>query len=284
MSMVRPDLPLDKVTFIAFDTETTGLYPVSARLVEIGATRFEADGDESAVFEQLIDPETDIPPEAQQVNHITDQMVRGQPTIEAVMPRFIDFLGPPDTILIAQNAPFDVGFIGVDLIRLGLDFPAHSIFDTILLAQAVMPLLPSYSLVNLGTMLGITMDQQHRALADARLTRDVFLALLEKAPEIKTAADLSQRAKPIAFESSRIYEAKPPIGFEDLSAAIRDKHPIVMVYQGGTKGEEPREVTPRAILGYSGTVYLAAFCHTDAREKVYRLDRIKSYRLLSRPR
>jgi DNA polymerase-3 subunit epsilon len=282
--MVRPDLPVEKATFIAFDTETTGLYPVSARLVEIGATRFGAGGDEIAVFEQLIDPETDIPPEAQQVNHITDQMVRGQPTVEAVMPRFIDFLGSPDTILVAQNAPFDVGFIGVDLIRLGLAFPTHLIFDTKLLAQTVMPLLPSYSLVNLGTMLGISVGQEHRALADARLTRDVFLALLGKAPKAKTIADLSQLAQPIVFESSRIYEIKPPTGFEDLAAAIREKHPVVMVYVGGTKGEEPREVTPRASLGYGGIVYLAAFCHADAREKVYRLDRIKSYHLAPRSR
>ena len=283
--MATPDLQIDKATFIAFDTETTGLYSVSARLVEIGATSYTAGGDEVAVFEQLIDPENDIPPEAQRVNHITDRMVRGQPTVEAVMPRFIDFLGPPDTVLVAQNAPFDVGFIGVDLIRLGLTFPPHLIFDTKLLAQAVMPLLPSYSLVNLATMLGISMGQKHRALADARLTRDVFLTLLEKAPNVKTIADLSQLTKPIVFESSRgIYEVKPPIGFEDLSAAIRDRHPIVMVYEGGTKGEEPREVTPRAILGYGGIVYLAAFCHTDAREKVYRVDRIKSYHLAPKSR
>ena len=208
--MVSPDLKIAEAAFIAFDTETTGLYPVSARLVEIGATRFGPGGDEIAVFEQLIDPETDIPPDAQRVNHITDEMVRGQPTVEAVMPRFIDFLGSPDTILVAQNAPFDVGFIGVDLIRLGLAFPLNLIFDTKLIAQALLPLLPSYSLVNLGAMLGVSMGQEHRALSDARLTRDVFLALLEKAPAVKTIADLGRVAQPIKFESSRIYEAQPP--------------------------------------------------------------------------
>jgi DNA polymerase-3 subunit epsilon len=279
--MVRPDLKIDEAALIAFDTETTGLYPVSARLVEIGATRFSRDGDEIAVFEQLIDPETDIPLDAQQVNRITDEMVRGQPTIEAVMPRFIDFLGSRDTILVAQNAPFDVGFIGVDLIRLGLAFPPNLIFDTKLIAQALLPLLPSYSLVNLGAMLGVSMGQEHRALSDARLTRDVLLALLAKAPAVKTIEDLGRLAPPIMFESARIYEAQPPSGFEDLVTAIKEKRRVVMVYEGGTKGEEPREVTPRAILGYGGVVYLAAFCHTDAREKVYRIDRIRSYHLAS---
>jgi DNA polymerase III epsilon subunit-like protein len=208
-------------------------------------------------------------------------MVRGQPTIEAVMPRFIDFLGSQDTILLAQNAPFDIGFIGVDMIRLGLAFPAHLIFDTKLLAQALLPGLPSYSLVNLAAMLRIAMGQQHRALADARLTRDVFLALLGKVSAVKTIEDLGRLAPPIMFESSRIYEARAPRGFEDLAVAIESRHPIVMVYEGGTRGEEPREVTPRAILGYGGIVYLAAFCHGDAREKVYRIDRIRSFRIAS---
>jgi predicted DNA-binding transcriptional regulator YafY len=129
-------------------------------------------------------------------------------------------------------------------------------------------------------MLSVTHGQKHRALADARLTKDVLLALLRRAPKAKTVADLSQLAPPIMFESARIYEVKPPTGFEDLGTAIAEGRPIVMVYEGGTKGEEPREVTPRALLGYGGVVYLAAFCHADAREKVYRLDRIKSFHLI----
>lgn len=275
------DRDLNDLTFIAFDTETTGLYPVVDRLVEIGAARFSQDGEEIAVFEQLIDPETGIPPEAQQVNHITDSMVAGMPRIDTVLPRFLDFIGSADSVLIAHNAPFDVGFIGVDLMRLGLGFPQNAVFDTRLLAQAVIPGLATYSLEKLGTLLGVIDGQEHRALADARITKDVFVSLLARAQEIGTIGDLANLAPPIAFDLARIYEAAPSAGFEDLAVAISSRTPIEMIYRGGTKGEEPHQVTPHVLLQYGGTIYLAAFCHTDLRDKMYRLDLIVSLHLVT---
>jgi DNA polymerase-3 subunit epsilon len=274
------DRDLEDLTFIAFDTETTGLYPVMDRLVEIGAVRFGHDGEEIAVFEQLINPDTSIPPEAQQVNHITDSMVAGMPRIEAVLPRFLDFVGSSESILIAHNAPFDIGFIGVDLLRLGLGFPLNPVFDTKLVAQAVMPGLPTYSLEKLGTLLDVIDGQEHRALADARITKDVFVSLLARSQEIGTIGGLADISPPTAFETARLYEATPPAGFEDLAAAISSHTPIEIVYQGGTKGDEPRKVTPRALLQYGDSIYVAAFCHTDSKDKMYRLDRIVSLRLL----
>jgi DNA polymerase III subunit epsilon len=78
---------LSEVTFLAFDTETTGFYPIMHRLVEVGAVRFRLDGRELATFEQLIDPHIPIPPNVQRVHGITDTMVRGQPTIHRTLPR-----------------------------------------------------------------------------------------------------------------------------------------------------------------------------------------------------
>jgi DNA polymerase-3 subunit epsilon len=273
------DRQLEDLTFIAFDTETTGLYPVANRLVEIGGVRFTVDGGEVAVFEELIDPETGIPSEAQRVNHITDDMVRGMPHVSEVLPRFLDFLGSGETILLAHNAPFDVGFIGVALLRSGLVLPPHLVFDTRLLAQALMPGLATYSLESLGRLLKVLDGQKHRALADARLTKDVFLALLARLPEVQTLAVLLNLAPPIKFEECRMYEARPPKGFEDLGIAIAEHRPVVVVYEGGTKGEGPRLVSPRSLLQYAGTVYLAGYCHIDSREKMYRLDRIRNLRL-----
>jgi DNA polymerase III epsilon subunit family exonuclease len=106
---------LTDITFVAFDTETTGLFPIRHRLVEIGAVHFRLDDHELATFEQLIDPQIPIPREVQQVHGITDTMVRGQSTVEQVLPRFIEFLGPCDTILLAHNAPFDLGFLAIAL-------------------------------------------------------------------------------------------------------------------------------------------------------------------------
>jgi DNA polymerase III epsilon subunit-like protein len=87
------------------------------RLVEVGAVRFRLDDRERATFQQLIDPQIPIPPDVQQGHAITDAMVRGQPSSEHVLPQFIEFLGNSNTILLAQNAPFDLGFLLMALER-----------------------------------------------------------------------------------------------------------------------------------------------------------------------
>jgi DNA polymerase-3 subunit epsilon len=272
--MERPDLELEQGVFIAFDTETTGLYPVGARLVEIGATRFDAGGERIADFEHLIDPEMPIPPDAQSVNGITDEMVKGEPTVEAVMPAFIDFLDGLDNMLVAHNAPFDLEFLGVDMLRLGMALPRHTVFDTCLMAQAILPGLRSYRLEALAVVLGISSSQRHRALSDAEMTKEVFLTLLRRTPRIRTVADLAYVTPPLSFERARAYQAEPPAGLDPLGAAIERRSPVEIVYDGGSKGAEPRMVTPRALLRYRGYVYLAAYCHLDGKEKMYRLDRI----------
>jgi DNA polymerase III epsilon subunit-like protein len=69
-------LRLTEITFLALDTETTGLFPILHRLVEVGAVRFRLDGCELAAFQSLINPEIPIPKDVQRVHGITDRMVR----------------------------------------------------------------------------------------------------------------------------------------------------------------------------------------------------------------
>src|ERR1700752_4632657 len=135
-------LRLTDITFLAFDTETTGLFPIMHQLVEVGAVRFRLDGHELATFEHLIDPHILIPSQVQQVHGITDRMVRGQPTLEQVIPQFIEFLGHRATILLAHNAPFDLGFLAMALTRLGIAYPPHYIFDTLDMARQLYPTWP----------------------------------------------------------------------------------------------------------------------------------------------
>jgi DNA polymerase III epsilon subunit family exonuclease len=123
MNNTRPRLT--DLTFLALDTETTGLFPIMHRLVEIGAVRFRLDGRDLASFQSLINPQTPITQNVQQVHGITDAMVRGKPTFEHVLPRFIEFLGESDTILLAHNALFDLGFLAMALTRLGIACPLY---------------------------------------------------------------------------------------------------------------------------------------------------------------
>jgi DNA polymerase III alpha subunit (gram-positive type) len=95
--------PLSDVEFVAFDLETTGLFPVTCRIVEFGAMRFRLDGQQLDCLEQLVDPKCLIPRAVTWIHGINDAMVRGKPTVGEIMPKFLEFLGGPETILLAHN-------------------------------------------------------------------------------------------------------------------------------------------------------------------------------------
>src|SRR5438552_1923649 len=110
MGSVSETAPLADLTFVAFDTETTGLSPLASRLVELSGVKFAFDGTVVSTFSTLIDPQSDIPPEATRVHGITDDMVVGQPTCAEAVPQFFAWANGPDVVLAAHNAQFDISF------------------------------------------------------------------------------------------------------------------------------------------------------------------------------
>jgi DNA polymerase III epsilon subunit family exonuclease len=273
--MHHADTGLTDITFVALDTETTGLQPIVHRLVEIGAVRFRLDGWELATFQQLIDPEIPIPPNVQQVHGITDAMVRGHLTIGHVLPRFIEFLGTPDTILLAHNAPFDLGFLAMALTRLGIAYPPHYVFDTLDMARRLYPTWPSHSLEHVATRLNVANGAEHRALSDARVLKDVFLAMLRRPPPVKAITDLMRISQPLTFADAPVCTIEPPAGFEALSTAITERCAITIVYEHGWQRPKPRKITPRLVLEVHGVAYVIAHCHWSDAERTFRLDRIR---------
>jgi DNA polymerase III epsilon subunit family exonuclease len=260
---------------VAFDTETTGLFPIMHRLVEIGAVRFRLDGRELATFEQLIDPHIPIPREVQQVHGITDRMVRGQSTVEQVLPHCIEFLGPRDTILLAHNAPLDLGFLAMAHTRLGIAYPPHDVCDTLDIARGLYPMWPSHSLENAATRLKFANRAEHRALSDARLVKDIFLAMLKDMPTVNTIADVMGVSQPLTFADAPVFAIEPPAGFEALSTAITEQCMITIVYEHGWQRPTPRMITPPLVLEVRGVAYVIAHCRVSDAERTFRLDRIR---------
>ena len=162
---------LSHITFVAFDLETTGLTPVVDRIVEIGAVRFRAD-EVIDTFQALVDPEMPISPGATATNGITDDMVKGQPTIEKVLPRFMDFLG--QDIPVAHHAPFDVGFLAYDISRLNLTPADRPVLDICTIPKSLFPHAHGYRLENLVMFLDIPTGVLHRALTDAEACMGLF--------------------------------------------------------------------------------------------------------------
>jgi DNA polymerase-3 subunit epsilon len=266
---------LTDVSFVALDTETTGLFPIMHRLVEVGAVRFRLNGQELATFQTLINPEIPIPKDVQHVHGITDRMVRGKPTIQYVLPQFIEFLGHHDTILLAHNAPFDLGFLAMALTRLCITYPPHYLLDTLDMARRLYPAWPSHSLEYVATRLKVAKRAEHRALSDARLLKDIFLAVLQHVAAVRTITDLARFSLPLTFADAQVFAIEPPPGFEALTTALSERCAITIVYEHGWQRPQPRMITPRLVLEVQGVAYVIAHCHLSGAERTFRLDRIR---------
>src|SRR5262245_60181650 len=133
-------------SFVAFDLETTGLFPATDRIVEVGAVRFDASGRELGCFERLVHPGRPMSRGAQAVHGITDAMLAGAEPASAVLPEFLDWLGDPSaTTLLAHNASFDARFLARELARIGLFPPVDLVVvDTLALARSRRPDTPDH--------------------------------------------------------------------------------------------------------------------------------------------
>lgn len=163
--------------YVIFDLETTGLSPSLARIIEIGAVAIET-GCIIEEFQTLIDAGVNIPGAVRRINRITDKMLKGQPKIEEVIPHFREFMA--DSILIAHNAAFDIGFLKHEFYRQSLHMPNNSYFCTMNIFKNACPQVKYRKLETVARYLlgdSFTEVQLHRALDDARLLTRVWFKL-----------------------------------------------------------------------------------------------------------
>lgn len=166
--------------YVIIDVETTGLSPAEGdRIVEIGAVKFK-NGVIIDSLESFINPERDIPIQAQRVNNITPDMLTGAPTAAEFLPKVIDFAG--GACLVGHNVKFDLDFVCFQLAligrRLNADLPS---VDTLKMARYFLPHLKSHRLTIVASVLGVKVQDAHRALADVELTAHVFNRFLDLA-------------------------------------------------------------------------------------------------------
>lgn len=260
--------------FIAFDLETTGLYPIRNKIVEIGAVRFKG----KKVIDQfhtLVNPGGPIPQEVIAIHGITDEMVKNAPPERYAVELFLKFIGP-DT-LIAHNAPFDAGFIMATVAQHKMTIPINTVLDTCVLAKKYLKGVANYKLGTLGRYFNTQETGYHRAMADASVTKEIFLGLLDKLPEgitIENVAYLPEqglRLQDFVFDKIELPPEKAI-----LNDAVQKGFSVQIEYRN-TKGEySKRRLTPFTMYSFKGKVYLSAYCHQAQEDRQFRVDRLVS--------
>lgn len=177
LSRSLDDSLLTELTYTVFDTEATGLNPAGGdETIQIGAVRIVNNKLlHHEFFEQLIDPKRTIPPETIPIHGITPEMVKGQPTIESVLPAFHTFA--QETILVAHNAAFDMRCFQVKEQATGVIFD-HPVLDTLLLSAVVHPNQESHRLEAIAERFNVNIIGRHTAMGDAMVTAEIFMKMI----------------------------------------------------------------------------------------------------------
>jgi DNA polymerase III subunit epsilon len=171
------DRKLSDLAYTVFDTETTGLEPSAGdEIIQVGAVRI-VNGRmlRQEIFDQIIDPRIPLKPEGIPIHGITEDMVRGQPTIDTVLPAFHEFCS--DTVLVAHNAAFDMRFLQIKEQSTGIRFQ-QPVLDTLLLSAVIHPNQETHKLESIADRLGINVIGRHTALGDSFVTAEVFLKMV----------------------------------------------------------------------------------------------------------
>lgn len=183
---------LSEVSFCVVDLETTGSSGEDT-ITEFGAVKVRG-GEVLGEFQTLVNPQAHIPALIAVLTGITDSMVADAPQLAEVLPSWLEFAG--DSVLVAHNAGFDIGFLKRACAAHGYRWPGPEVVDTVALARSVLlrDEVPNVRLSTLARHVRSSHEPNHRALSDARATVDVLHFLLERVGNlgISTLADLME--------------------------------------------------------------------------------------------
>ena len=177
-------------TFVVFDLETTGFSPSKNQIIEIGAVKVE-NGSITERFSTFVNPKVPIPFEIEQLTSINDDMVLDAPTIDEILPKFMEFC--QDAVMVAHNADFDMSFIKHNCSALGLECE-KTVLDTVALSRVLLPALNRFKLDTVAKALNVSLAHHHRAVDDAACTAEIFVKLVEMLRDrgVETMEDLDQ--------------------------------------------------------------------------------------------
>lgn len=264
--------PLNECTFLAFDLETSGAFPIGSDIVEFGAVKWQ-NGVEIGRMQFLFKPREPMSAFNMSIHGISNEMVAEAPLIKEKIKEIHEFF--KGAIAVAHHAPFDLGFMAVEFERAHLPLPQEAVLCTSLLAQRWISGTENVRLQTLVKHFKLDGGAAHRAFDDARSCLFVLFEIIKlMGPGATLQKALESMGKPLHWQLYSVF-GHPDQRIKNLCEAIYSRKNIEMVYQKGGGGRtEIRQVRPIGVVRNPDGDYLMAHCLKDAQDKRFYLAKI----------
>lgn len=281
------DHPWRKYTYVAFDTETSGAYPLGHDVVEFGAVKWDFEQNkEIASLQFLLKPREKMSDFIIGIHGITNEMVADAPEMKDKIHEIREFF--QGSVLMAHHAPFDMGFICADFEKYHLSLPTEPVICTSLLSRAVIRESQNHKLQTLVKYLGIDGGSAHRALDDARSCLHVGRLCMERLDQelrqnenqsVKLSDVIKRQGTQLAW-SQYVARTDSRAVVRNIVEAVEEKKLLEIIYAGGTHKGQKRSVRPIGLVRNPDGDYLKAICLLDGAEKRFYLDKISDSAVL----
>lgn len=255
---------LNSHTFAFLDVETTGLSPwFGDRICEIAIVR--CDGEKIVeTFDSLLNPERPISPGAARVNGLKDADLKDAPTFVDIAEQVVRLVR--NAVIVCHNIPFDLGFLSSKLERVNKYLPTTLVLDTLEVARQYFD-FDSNGLQSIANDLDIEVSGAHRALDDARTTRELLLFFTRRFSDVEIEHLINAYYPPVTSPQEINL---PPV----IEEALQSKKRLFIRYVDRKGAASERWVSPVQVRALNDYLYLVAHCHMRGEERNFRLDRI----------
>ena len=254
-------------TFVAFDTETSGAYPLGSEVVEFGAVKW-SEGKIVDELQFLAKPREPMSDFIIGIHGISNEMVQDKKPFIDSMERVLSFF--EDCYLMAHHAAFDMGFLAVEIENAGRPFPKNPVLCTSLLAQKLIHGSENHKLQTLVKFLKIDGGSAHRALDDAKSCLLVGLHCFEKMGEKGSVDEIfNVQTKIYQWDQFAMSKVKPEI-LEPLKKSIQQKKIISIRYK-----KETRSIFPLGLVRQPDGDYISGICQRDHQRKRFFLNAVQ---------
>lgn len=215
------EMDLSEATYVVFDVETTGLSAIYNDLIQVAASKMYK-GNIIAEFDEFINPGHPLSAFTTELTGITDDHVKNAKPLIQVLKEFQKFC--KDTVLVAHNASFDVGFMNANYERHGLPKITQPVIDTLEFARNLYPEYKRHGLGPLTKRFGVALEHHHMANYDAEATGRLLFIFIKEVAEKHGVTDLARLnldlISPDSYKKARVKHAtiyvKNQVGLKNI--------------------------------------------------------------------